>query len=169
MELRQLPSKFGGVWLSTSKVFNVKHWANVVTTSAERFSLISQSILNRFTCNFAHTIRSHCGDWPEKLVRFDRVFQKLLMWCTETTLFPHRQSAENAGRHWNSTEEVPPPPSYMCDWAVRTDKAGRQDWESNYQHYPISFFFFFFYKIWYLAENKREKNVFPKYPLLREM
>ena len=71
------------------------------------FSLIYQSILNRFTCNFAHTIRSHCGDCPENLVRFDRVFQKLLMWCTETTLFPHRQSAENAGRHWNSTEEVP--------------------------------------------------------------
>ena len=81
----------------------------VVTTLAERFSLISQSILNRFTCNFAHTIRSHCGDCPENLVRFDRVFQKLLMWCTETTLFPHRQSAENAGRHWNSTEEVPSP------------------------------------------------------------
>ena len=58
------------------------------------------------------------------------------------------------------------PPSYMCDWAVRTDKAGRQDWESNYQHYsdigPISFFFFF--KLWYLAENKREKIAFPIYP-----
>ena len=105
----QLPSKFGGVWLSTSKVINVKHWANVVTTSAERFLLISQSIPNRFTCNFAHTIRSHCGDCPEDLVRFNRVFQKLLMWCTEATLFPHRQSAENAGRHWNSTEEVPSP------------------------------------------------------------
>ena len=109
LELRQLPSKFGGVRLSTSKVINAKHWANVVTTSAERFLLISQSIPNRFTCNFAHTIRSHCGDCPENLVRFDRVFQKLLMWCTETTLFPHRQSAENAGRHWNSTEEVPSP------------------------------------------------------------
>ena len=50
-----------------------------------------------------------CGDCPENLVRFDRVFQKLLMWCTETTLFPHRQSAENAGRHLNSTEEVRSP------------------------------------------------------------
>ena len=109
MELPQLPSKFGGVWLSTSKVIYAKHLANVVTTSAERFLLISQSILNRFACNFAHTIRSHCGDCPENLVRFNRVFQKLLMWCTETTLFPHRQSAENAGRHWNSTEEVPSP------------------------------------------------------------
>ena len=62
---------------------------------------------------------------------------------------------------------------YMCDWAVRTDKAGRQEWESDYHHYidigPISFFFFFFFKIWYLAENKREKIAFPKYPLLREM
>ena len=73
------------------------------------FLLISQSILYRFTCNFAHTIRSHCGDCPENLVRFDRLFQKLLMWSTETTLFPRRQSAENAGRHWNSTEEVPSP------------------------------------------------------------
>ena len=58
----------------------------------------------------------------------------------------------------------------MCDWAVRADKAGRQDWESNYQHYsdigPISFFFFFFFfKIWYLAENKREKIAFPKFIL----
>ena len=63
------------------------------------------------------------------------------------------------------------PPSYMCDWAVRTDKAGRQDWESNYQHYsdigPISFFFFFFFfKLWYLAENKREKIAFPINPLI---
>ena len=63
------------------------------------------------------------------------------------------------------------PPSHKCDWAVRTDKAGRQDWESNYQHYsdigPISFFFFF--KLLYLAENKLEKIAFPIYPLLREM
>ena len=104
LELRQLPSIFGGVWLSTSKVYNAKHWADVVTTPADRFSFISQSIPNRFKCNFAHTIRS-----PGNLVRFDRVFQKLLMWCTETTLFPRRQSAEKAGRHWNSTEEVPSP------------------------------------------------------------
>ena len=100
------PVNLAGVWSSTSKVINSKHWANDVTTSEERFSLISQSILNRFTCNFAHTIHSRCGDCPKNLVRFDRVFQKLLMWCTETTLFPRRQSAENAGRHWNSTEEV---------------------------------------------------------------
>ena len=68
-------------------------------------------------------------------------------------------------QHWGSAL----PPSYMCDWAVRTDKAGRQDWESNYQHYsdigPISFFFFFF-KLWYLAENKREKDCFSEIPLI---
>ena len=100
-------------------------------------------------CNFAHTIRSHCGDCPENLVRFDRVFQKLLMWCTETTLFstsPERwKCGPSLKQHWGSAL----PPSYMCDWAVRTDKAGRQDWDSNYQHYidigPISFFFFFFF------------------------
>ena len=77
--LRQLPCKFGEATLTTSKVSNAKHLANIVATAAERFSLISQSILNRFTCNFAHTIRSHYGDCPVNLVNFDRVFQKLLM------------------------------------------------------------------------------------------
>ena len=134
LELRQLPSKFGGIWLSTSKVINAKHWANVVTTSAERFSLISQSILNCFTCNFAHTIRSHCGDCHENLVRFDRVFQKLLMWCTETTLFPHRQSAENAGRHWNKWNESgfrPPLCTYRLNWARRTSWGWWDDWDDT--------------------------------------
>ena len=108
--------KFGEVWSSISKVINVMHWNNTVSTSPERWK---------------------CGP--------------------------------SLKQHWGSAL----PPSYMCDWAVRTDKAGRQDWESNYQHYidigPISFFFFFFFKIWYLAENKRERIAFPKYPLLREM
>ena len=84
--------------------------------------------------------------------------------------------------HWNNTVSTSPerwkcgpslkqhwrnalPPSYICDRAVRTDKAGRRDWDSNYQHYIdiglICFFFFFFFKIWYLAENKREKIAFP--------
>ena len=79
LELRQLPSKFGGVWLSTSKVINAKHWANVVTTPADRFSLISQSILNRFLCNFAGTTSNYSGDCPEKFVKFERVFLKLLV------------------------------------------------------------------------------------------
>ena len=174
LELRQLPSKFGGVWLSTSKVINAKHWANVVTTSAERFSLISQSILNRFTCNFAHTIRSHCGDCPEKFGDVWSIISKVfnvMHWNNTVSTSPERwKCGPSLKQHWGSAL----PPSYMCDWAVRTDKAGRQDWESNYQHYidigPISFFFFFFvFKIWYLAKNKREKIVFPKYPLLREM
>ena len=56
------------------------------------------------------------------------------------------------------------PPLYMCDWAVQTDRAGHQKWESIYQHYsdidPIDFFFFFFFKIWYLAENERERLLF---------
>ena len=102
--LRQLPCKFGEVSLTTPKVINAQHWANIVATSAERLLLISQSILNRFTCNFAHTVCSHYGDWPVNLKKFDQVFKKLWMWYTETTLFPRRQSAENAGRHWNSTE-----------------------------------------------------------------
>ena len=39
------------------------------------------------------------------------------------------------------------PPLYMCDWAVQTDRAGHQKWESIYQHYRdidlLDFFFFF--------------------------
>ena len=44
-----------------------------------RFALISQSILNQFLCNFAGTICNYYGDCPEKLVKFERVLQKLLM------------------------------------------------------------------------------------------
>ena len=90
-------------------------------------------------------------------------------WNNTVSTSPERwKCGPSLKQHWESAL----PPSYKCDWAVRADKAGRQDWESNYQHYidigPISLFFFFF-KIWYPAENKRENIVFPKYPLLREM
>ena len=44
-----------------------------------RFSLISQSILNRFSCNFAGTTCNYSGDCPEKFVKFERVFIKLLV------------------------------------------------------------------------------------------
>ena len=44
-----------------------------------RFSLVSQSILNRFLCNFAGTICNYYGDCSEKLVKCERVLQKLLM------------------------------------------------------------------------------------------
>ena len=44
-----------------------------------RFSLISQSILNRFSCNFAGTTCNYSGDCPEKFVEFERVFLKLLV------------------------------------------------------------------------------------------
>ena len=44
-----------------------------------RFSLISQSILNRFSCNFAGTTSNYSGDCPEKFVKFERVFLKLLV------------------------------------------------------------------------------------------
>ena len=44
-----------------------------------RFSLISQSILNRFLCNFAGTTCNYSGDCPEKFVKFERVFLKLLV------------------------------------------------------------------------------------------
>ena len=45
----------------------------------DRFSLISQSILNRFSCNFAGTTCNYSGDCPEKLVKFERVLLKLLV------------------------------------------------------------------------------------------
>ena len=44
-----------------------------------RFSLISHSILNRFLCNFAGTTCNYSGDCPEKFVKFERVFLKLLV------------------------------------------------------------------------------------------
>ena len=120
-----------------------------MTTPADRFSLISQSIPNRFTCNFAHTIRSHCCDCSENLVRFDRVLPKVINVIhsnnTVSTSPERWKCGPSLKQHWGSAL----PPSYMCDWAVRTDEAGRQDWESNYQHYSdiaqYRFFFFFFF------------------------
>ena len=44
-----------------------------------RISLISQSILNRFSCNFAGSTCNYSGDCPEKFVKFERVFLKLLV------------------------------------------------------------------------------------------
>ena len=95
------------------------------------------------------------------------------MWCTETTLFPRRQSAENVGRYWNSTEEVPSP--HRTCVTEQLELTRQVAWierviintTSTLAQYR--FFFFFFFKIWYLAENKPEKIAFPKYPLLREM
>ena len=43
------------------------------------FSLISHSILNRFSCNFAGTIGRYYGNFPINMAKFDRVLQKLLM------------------------------------------------------------------------------------------
>ena len=89
-------------------------------------------------------------------------------WNNTVSTSPERwKCGPSLKQHWGSAL----PPSYMCDWAVRTDKAGRQDWESNYQHYsdigPISFFFFFFFfKLWYLAENKTRKDCFSEIPLI---
>ena len=44
-----------------------------------RFLLITQSILNRFSCNFAGTTCNYSGDCSEKFVNFERVFLKLLV------------------------------------------------------------------------------------------
>ena len=39
---------------------------------------ISQSILNRFSCDFANFIRRYYSNCPESLVKFGRLFWKLL-------------------------------------------------------------------------------------------
>ena len=97
--------------------------------------MIPQSILNRFNVILHTPFGANC---PENVVKFDRVFQKLLMWCTETT--------KMLKIHWNSTEEVPSP--HRTCVTEQFDKAGRQDW-GRCQHYidigPISLFFFFFF------------------------
>ena len=47
-------------------------------SNIELKSGISQSILNRFTCNFANFIRRYYSTCPESLVKFNWLFQKLL-------------------------------------------------------------------------------------------
>ena len=106
MVLWPLPCEFCRVWASTSQVIN-----EISVKFAWVFQYI-YSFRRQFRRQFS-TVFDVILQVPSAgtTVRFDRVFQKLIMWCTETTLFPHRQSAENAGRHWNSTEEVPSPHS----------------------------------------------------------
>ena len=56
------------------------HWSlGIFVIIFTRFSLISQSILHRFSCNFAGTTCNYSGDCPEKFVKFGRVFLKLLV------------------------------------------------------------------------------------------
>ena len=106
LELRQLPSKFGGVWSSTSKLLmqstEPTMWQrrrSVFRWYLSQFSTVLHVILHTlFTAVAATALKIWWG-----LIEYSK---SLLMWCTETTLFPRRQSAENAGRHWNSTEEV---------------------------------------------------------------
>ena len=38
-----------------------------ILTRVKEISLISQSILNRFPCNFTHIFSQACGDYPEVL------------------------------------------------------------------------------------------------------
>ena len=56
------------------------HWSlGIFVIIFTRFSLISQSILNRFACNFAGTTSNYSGDCPEKFVKFEQVLLKLLV------------------------------------------------------------------------------------------
>ena len=56
------------------------HWSlGIFVIIFTLFSLISQWLLNQFSCNFAGTTCNYCGDCPEKFVKFVRVFLKLLV------------------------------------------------------------------------------------------
>ena len=56
------------------------HWSlGIFVIICTRFSLISQSILNRLSCNYAGTTCNYSGDCPEKFVKFERVLLKLLV------------------------------------------------------------------------------------------
>ena len=88
-------------------------------------------------------------------------------WNNTVSTSPERwKCGPSLKQHWGSALA----PSYMCDWAVRTDKAGCQDWESNYQHYidigPISFFFFFFFLRYDTLLKINEKILLSEIPLI---
>ena len=56
------------------------HWSlGIFVIIFTRFSLISQSILNLYLCNFAGTTCNYSGDCPEKFVKFELVLLKLLV------------------------------------------------------------------------------------------
>ena len=58
---------------------------------------ISQSILNRFTCNFENFIRRYYSTCPESLVKFNWLFQKLLIWKSIKTSILNRFSCNFSG------------------------------------------------------------------------
>ena len=67
--------------MATNPLFTMRfHWSlGIFVRICTRFSLISQSILNRLSCNFANTTCNYSGDCPEKFVKFERVLLKLLV------------------------------------------------------------------------------------------
>ena len=66
-------------------------------SNIELKSGISQSILNRFTCNFANFIRRYYSTCPESLVKFNWLFQKLLIWKSIKTSILNRFSCNFSG------------------------------------------------------------------------
>ena len=69
------------ITMATNPVSTMRfHWSlGIFVIIFTHFSLISQSILNRFLCNFAGTTCNYSGDCPEKFVKFEQVFLKLLV------------------------------------------------------------------------------------------
>ena len=66
-------------------------------SNIELKSGISQSILNRFSCNFANFIRRYYSTCPESLVKFNWIFQKLLISKSIKTSILNRFSCNFSG------------------------------------------------------------------------
>ena len=67
------------------------------SSNIELKSGISQSILNRFSCNFANFIRRYYSTCPKSLVKFNWLFQKLLIYKSIKTLILNRFSCNFSG------------------------------------------------------------------------
>ena len=68
-----------------------------ILAEIELKSEISQSILNRFSCNFENFIRRYCGNFPESLVMFKRLLEKLLIYKSIETSIRNRLSCSFSG------------------------------------------------------------------------
>ena len=68
-----------------------------ILAEIELKSEISQSILNRFSCKFENSIRRYYGNFPESLVKFNRLLQKLLIEKSFESSILNRLSCRSSG------------------------------------------------------------------------
>ena len=74
------------------RAHNLNYGSNIELKSG-----ISQSILNRCSCNFANFIRRYYSTCPESLVKFNWLFQKLLIKKSIKTSILNRFSCDFSG------------------------------------------------------------------------